>query len=389
MDKGRGPARVLMAVGKMDRGGMESMLMNLYRCVDRQRLQFDFLCTKPGKGDFDEEILSLGGRIFHTSLPKEAGTKKILSQMRRIMTEEGPFAAVHAHLLFFNGFVLLAAKQAGIGVRISHSHASGLLKYQSLKGKGYAALMRRLICKHATKLLACSKEAGVFLYGKRAASGGQVELFANAVNLDAFAPRPQAAQALRRQFGIGDDTLVIGQVGRLIPEKNHGYLLDLARLFQEHGTDCRFLIIGEGPLRDKLEQKASLYGLSHTVIFTGLREDVADLLQILDGFAMPSFMEGLPVALVEAQAAGLPCVVSQGISREADLGLSLVTFLPIDDGHKGEWLKALSACRKMPRPSPEAVYAAFCARGFEAKENVARLYSLYQLTPTNGGGCDQ
>ena len=153
MDKSSRPARVLMAVGKMDRGGMETMLMNLYRCIDRNRLQFDFLCTKPGSADFDEEILALGGRIFHTSLPKQAGSKRILEEMRKVMEEEGPFAAVHAHLLFFNGFVLLAAKRAGIPIRISHSHASSLLKYHSLKGKVYASFMRRLLLKNATCLL--------------------------------------------------------------------------------------------------------------------------------------------------------------------------------------------------------------------------------------------
>lgn len=390
LNKSIRPARVLMAVGKMDRGGMETMLMNLYRCIDRDRLQFDFLCTKPGEADFDGEILALGGRIFHTSLPKQAGPKRILEEMRKVMEEEGPFAAVHAHLLFFNGFVLLAARRAGISIRISHSHASSLLKYHSLKGKGYAAFMRRLLMKNATCLLACSRQAGIYLYGEKAVRCGRVELFANAVDVDAFAFRPQTAAELRAQFGAGEETLVIGQVGRMIPEKNHVFLLELARLLKEKGADCRFLLIGDGPLRASLAQKVALYGLGDRVIFTGLREDVDVLLQALDGFAMPSLMEGLPVALVEAQAAGLPCVVSDGVSKEADLGLSLVQFLPADNLHKKDWLKALSDCKRRPRPSLEQVRAAFARRGFEVKENVVRLYTLYQLSPQNGGGgCDQ
>ncbi len=390
MNKDSRPARVLMAVGKMDRGGMETMLMNLYRCVDRDRLQFDFLCTKPGNADFDEEILALGGRIFHTSLPKQAGSMRILEEMRKVMEEKGPFVAVHAHLLFFNGFVLLSAKRAGIPIRISHSHASSLLKYHSLMGKGYAAFMRRLLIKNATCLLACSRQAGIYLYGERAVQSGRVELFANAVDVDAFEINPNAAAALRTQFGAGEGTLVIGQVGRMIPEKNHVFLLELARLFKEQGIDCRFLIIGDGPLRESLQQKVALYALEDVVVFTGLREDVSTLLQALDVYAMPSLMEGLPVALVEAQAAGLPCVVSDGVSKEADLGLSLVRFVPVDPHYKDAWMKALSISKGQPRPSREQVRAAFARRGFEVKENAARLYALYQLSPQNrGGGCDQ
>lgn len=179
---------------------------------------------------------ALWADAFFTPLCPNRRAPSGLEEMRKVMEEEGPFAAVHAHLLFFNGFVLLAARRAGISIRISHSHASSLLKYHSLKGKGYAAFMRRLLMKNATCLLACSKQAGIYLYGEKAVRAGGWNFLQTPWTWTPLLFAPKRRPNCARSSARGRKPLVIGQVGRMIPGKNHVFLLELARLLKEKGA---------------------------------------------------------------------------------------------------------------------------------------------------------
>lgn len=316
--------RVAQVVGKMVGGGVTSVVMNYYRHIDREKIQFDFLVDADSTHVPAAEIKALGGRVimvppYQKVVPYH---KELVSIFRR---EQYPI--VHSHINTLSVFPLFAAARAGVPVRIAHSHSTA--------GKGEFArnvmkyTLRPFSRAFATHCCACAEHAGEWLFGKSTVDKGQVKIFYNAIDIEPFRFDPKVRTQVRRELALSDE-LVVGHVGRLVHTKNHRFLLDvfceLARLQEE--PNSILLLIGQGPLEPEIKSLALAHGIENRVRFLGQRSDIARLYQAMDMFLFPSFYEGLGLACIEAQCSGLPCLASDQVPQEVDL-FGTVKFLPL------------------------------------------------------------
>ena len=347
------PIRILHVFGKLNRGGAESRVMDLYRHMDRSRVQFDFLVhykaseeeKRSGKPlealrpaeDLDEEVESLGGRIY--VLPRFTGMN--LGEYRRacraFFAKHHEFAAVEGHMTSMASVYLPIAKEAGVPVTIAHARSAGV----DAGIRGLATRMfRRSLPERCDRMMSCSREASLSVFGKKAVDEGRVMTVPNALELEHFYFDPKLREETRKKYGIPDDALVIGHVGRLDAVKNHTYLAkvgqELTSLWNRNGQQelsrkLYFLFAGKGSLAEEIRAAFEQAGLSEHLIMPGQlsREDTAAVYQAFDVFAFPSLYEGLPGTVIEAQAAGLPCVISDTITKEAVL-TELVCTLPLN-----------------------------------------------------------
>lgn len=301
------PVRILHVVTYMGRGGLETMIMNFYRHVDRSLVQFDFLTHRNFQADYDDEIEALGGRIYH--LPKLIPWSNSYNKALDGFLESHPeYKIIHVHQDCLSSVILKVAKKRGIPVRIAHSHSSSQDK--NLKYLIKLFYMRR-IPKYATELFACGKNAGDWMF-----RGAPYIIINNAVDAKKYAFSPTKREQMRSSLGIGISTLVVGHVGRFNTVKNHKFLIDVFAQLKKQREDAVLLLVGDGDLRNDMIQKVKSLNLESSVIFTGLRSDIPELMQAIDVFVFPSLYEGVPLTLVEAQAAGLPCLVSDGVPKE-------------------------------------------------------------------------
>ena len=366
--------RVLHVIGAMNVGGAETMLMNLYRHIDRSRVQFDFAVYDEEAGVFDDEIETMGGRVLRLPRPRERGILAAVGDMRTLIRREGPFHAVHAHVLHASALAMRAAEAEGVAIRIAHSHNTddvpgGLVRHL------YERWSRHVIHTKATKFVACGTEAGHYLFGNR-----RWTLLRNGVNLERFRPPdPATRMAARREFDLPVNCLALGIVARLEPVKNHDFVIRLARALADQGSEFRVLLAGDGSRRAELKELVRQQGLENHVAFLGLWGDVPRLLAALDGLLMPSHYEGIPVALVEAQATGLPCLVSEAVSREVDLGVGLVDFLPLEG--TDAWLQCLSVLRERRAPADDVLPTRLRNAGADIAQGVALLNRIYGMDP--------
>ncbi|MBS2969661.1 glycosyltransferase family 1 protein [Metabacillus sp. KIGAM252] len=321
------PVRVLHTVVNMNRGGAETLIMNLYRNMDRSKVQFDFLTCK--EGVFDDEIRELGGTIHRIPYITDGGHFRYIRSLNAFFSQNRHYKIVHSHLDKMSGFVMQAAKKYGIPVRIAHSHNTQ--SEGNFLAKTYKDYAGRLIHPSSTHLFSCSQAAAEWLFGDR----GRVSiLLKNGIDSEQFKHSSSTRNRIRLELGITNQ-YVIGHVGRFNLQKNHNFLIDVFNECSKNFTDLHLVLAGDGPLRNEMEQKVKNLNLSEKVSFLGIRSDIHHLLQAFDLFAFPSLHEGLPVTLVEAQGAGLPCIISDKITREADMGIDLITYLPISQ--KEDW----------------------------------------------------
>lgn len=364
--------RVLHVVGAMNVGGAETLLMNLYRKIDRSRVQFDFLIFGDGEGVFDREIQELGGRLLRLPLPRERGLRRSVRDVRRVLRTEGPFIAVHAHVLHASALALRAAALEGVEVRIAHSHSTGDVT-GGLGRKLYTQWARSMIRRSATHAVACGEDAGRYLFGDH----HPWQLLRNGVDLEVFTPASEERRAAARTaLDCPEELMLLGAIARLEEVKNHSFLLDVAQRLDQRGVAFRMVFAGDGSLRDRLQEECGARGLQSRVRFLGLHRDVRGLMAGLDLLLMPSHYEGIPVVLMEAQASGLGSLVSTGVSREVDLGVDLVEFLPLED--PGVWVDRTLG-RTRSRPHAEDLTERVRAAGAGIEDSVALLYRLYGL----------
>ncbi|MGM7721159.1 glycosyltransferase family 1 protein [Metabacillus sp. Hm71] len=316
------PIRVLQVVTIMNRGGLETMLMNYYRQIDRMKIQFDFMVHREERGHYDDEIERLGGKIFRMPQIRPGNYRKYFNLLNDFFAKHKEFNVVHAHNNENSSFVLRAAKRFGVPCRITHSHLSDLGFDIKLPFRLYA---RNVMKDNPTDYFACSKNAGKWLFGEQK----EVTVLNNAVNVDDFKYNEQLRREIRKELNINDQ-LVIGHIGRFNKQKNHEFLLDIFKAVADKKKDALLLLIGGGHLRTEMESKVERLGLSSQVKFLGVREDIPQLMQVMDLFLFPSLFEGLPVVLVEAQAAGLNCIVSDSITTEANI-TGRIQYLSLKD----------------------------------------------------------
>lgn len=357
------PIRILHVVTYMGRGGLETMLMNYYSHMDRSKVQFDFLTHRDFQADYDDEIESLGGKIYH--IPRLVPwSKQYLNALKEFFVSHPEYRIVHVHQDCLSSVVLKVAEKCGVSVRIAHSHSSSQDKNIKYLIKLY---YRRQISNHATQLFACGKEAGDWMF-----CGAPYRIVNNAIDTELYSYDFEKRKQVRENLQLSDDTFVIGHVGRFNAVKNHAFLLDVFAEVKRMRADSVLLLVGDGDLRNEMEQKAASLGISDSVMFTGVRSDVPDLMQAMDCFVFPSIYEGLPVTLVEAQAAGLPCLVSEGVPAEC-AKTSLVQRMALSEG-AAAWAKYTLAQSDKPHiDTREDIVRA----GYDIKANAEWLQNYY------------
>jgi glycosyltransferase involved in cell wall biosynthesis len=335
--------RVLHALGSLDPGGVEMWLLNVARHIDRDRFQFDF-CTfgsQPGLQAVEAE--KLGSKVLRC--PKGSNPWKFRNRFRRIL-REGGYDVAHSHVHLFSGAILRWANAEGVPVRIAHSHTSQDDQPDTRVRRYYRWLMNSWIDRYATHGLAASDLAAAQLFGEDWQRDGRIQVVHCGIDLRPF-EEPITREEVRAELGIPHDASVVGHVGRFVPAKNHRFFLDVAREIVKLRPDTHFLLVGDGPLRPDIEEQARALGFNGNMHFAGSRTDVPRLMcSGMDVFVFPSVWEGLPMTLIEAQAAGLPCIVSDNITEEASVVPGQSTRISLSAGPT-EWAaRALGALSK-------------------------------------------
>ena len=305
------PIIVAQIMGKWVGGGVESVIMNYYRHLDHSKVQFDFICDEDSTRIPYDEIKKLGGRVF--LVPKYQNLPKYLKALEKLF-KENQYRIVHSNINTLSVFPLYAAKKSGVPIRISHSHSTSNPK--EWKRNLIKNILRPFSKRYATDYFACSELAGRYLFGNKAFDQGKVKIIHNAIDIEKFKFDEVARKKLRKGFGIKDSTIVIGHVGRFVQQKNHTFLVDVFNEYYKKNPDSKLLLVGSGPLEDEIKKKVERLGLKDSVLFLGQRDDINKLYSVMDVFCLPSLYEGLPVVGVEAQAAGLPTIFSNRISKE-------------------------------------------------------------------------
>lgn len=323
------PLRILHVVGGMNPGGVETWLMHVLRRIDRERFRMDFLVHTTTPCAYDDEIRSLGSEIIPCLGPRNPF--RYARRLRDVLARND-YTIVHSHVHHYSGLVLRVAAKAGVPTRIAHSHndTSTLERTGSPARKLYLALMKRWIDRYATLGFACSRPAAACLFGADWATDNRYSVLYYGIDLKCFRANGLNPAAVRREIGIPSGAIVVGHVGRMAPQKNHLFLIDIFAEIRKREPRAHLLLIGDGPLRPAIEQRVQKHGLGNSVTFAGLRPDVPRLmLAAMDVFLFPSLYEGLPVVLIEAQAAGLPSVISNVVPPEVDLLSSLVSRIDL------------------------------------------------------------
>jgi glycosyltransferase involved in cell wall biosynthesis len=326
--------RILRIVSVMDMGGIESQIMNIYRKIDKSRFQFDFLVTRNKIGVFDKEIEELGGRIYRISGVKEVGFVKYALSINYFFRKHREYKIVHCHMNTWSGLFLNIAKWHKIPIRIAQSHsAQKQVRSSNLKEflhKSFKSIMKQFIKYGATHYWSVGKEAGQWLFGNKTARD-EVKILPNAKDLNQHKFSSQNRNLLKKSLNIPDSAFVIGHVGSFNDVKNHSFLIDIFIGINKNYKNCYLCLVGDGPLKEKIEKKASINNIIEKVLFLGFRSDVNKLMSVFDVLVLPSKFEGIPNVLIEAQISGLPCIVSNSIPNEVDLNLKLIEFISLND----------------------------------------------------------
>lgn len=361
MSENSKPIRVAQMMTEMNYGGVEMVVMNYYRHIDRSKVQFDFFVLEESEIPQREEIERLGGRIY--IVPHYKHLVQYEKTLIRLFKENN-YKIVHSHMNTLSVFSLRAAKKAGVPMRIAHNHSTaGKGEYK----KNLVKYMLRPFAKvYPTDLFACSHLAGDWLYGKNT----NYTVFNNAIELDKFVYNEQIRQKIRKQYHI-ENKFVIGHVGRFCYQKNHDFLIDIFEKVHEREKEAILLLIGEGELEDEIKAKVHRLGLDECVIFAGTCSNVNEMYQAMDVFVLPSRYEGLPVVGVEAQAAGLPCLFSKCVTREVKI-LKTTEFADFID----EYVDNMCNHAKMKRVNAEKK---IIEAGFDIKTEAEKLLKYYLI----------
>lgn len=356
--------RVLQIVNNMHRAGLETMLMNYYRNIDRTKIQFDFLTHRPEKGDYDDEIISMGGKVYYAPRLYPQNYLQYFKWMKKFFKEHQEYKIIHSHIDTMSAFPLLVAKLNNIPIRIAHSHTSKLDRDLKFPIKYLAKLIVPYVANH---YFSCGEVAGKFLYGNR-----KFEIIRNAIDLEKYKFNNKIREKKRKELKLNNE-FIIGHVGRYCYIKNQSFIIDIFDKILKEKSNSKLLLIGNGPDEELLRQKVDKLNLNDNVIFLINRADVDELYQVMDAFVMPSLFEGVPLVAIEAQASGLKCFLSDKISEEVFLTKNIEK---ISLGQKDEdWKeKILNSKYERQEEIPKELFQ----KGFDIKKTVQELIKKYE-----------
>ncbi len=361
--------RVLHSVSNMGRAGIETMLMNYYREMDRDRIQFDFLANKPVPGEYDEEIRSLGGRVFVSPGLNPVHYPRYRRYVLDLLQENRDIRIVHAHNEAMGYYALQSAKEAGIRIRIAHAHNTRIIRDYKYPLK---LVCKQLLPGAATDYWGCGRDAGIYYYGKKRWNTSGFILH-NAIDVERFGFRPEVREHQRRQTGL-EQCFVIGHVGRFNVQKNHSRLLDIFAAVAKDVPEARLVLIGTGELEQAMKEKAQHLGILDRTIMPGQMADVSAWYQAMDCFVLPSLFEGLPVVGIEAQAAGLPCVFSDRVTDEVLLSPEACRISL--DTNDSEWARQIAAARQ-PKTNRLQGMETVRRAGYDIHKEARKLQEIY------------
>ncbi len=362
--------RVLHILHSMNRGGAENAIMNYYRFIDKSRVQFDFLLTDPNHCSFEDELISLGSVIYRAPLLSFRHPFRYLRFVNCFFKEHKEYKIVHSHTSSKSFFPLLLAKHNGIQNRICHSHSS---KTDS----GIKGIVRKLLMPLlklvATDYLACGEQAAIWLYGKEFVEDGKVQIFKNVIDASLFRLNNEKRGSVRLSLGINPDQFVIGHTARFHEVKNHLFDLEILNEALKIYPETRLLLVGDGDLKSTIIEKANQLGILDKVIMAGVVSNVSDYEQAMDAFILPSFYEGLPLSIIEAQTSGLPCFTTKDtVSPECSV-TELVHYLPLDSSK--EWATLILNEKRNQRKDR---YDEIVQAGYDAKTSAGLLQHYYE-----------
>lgn len=361
------PIRVLCVMSTLGRGGAETMVMNLFRNIDRDSVVFDFVKHSHGKDAYEDEIIALGGKIYEAPRYRIYNHISYQNWWKRFFSEHPEYQIIHGHYFNFSSVYFKIAKKFN-RITVGHSHSTEIPK-EAVTNKIINIIMCYYISKiekYSNYCLACSKEAGTWMFPHK-----QFSLLKNAIDAEKFRFDIEAAVQVRNEFKL-NDSFVVGTVSRFNIEKNPWGLLEIFCRIYAKRPESKLLWIGEGPIKEEIISKAKEYGVEDSILFLGERSDVNRLLQCMDVFILPSFYEGLPVVLIEAQAAGVCCCCSDAITTEVDV-TSLCKFLPLDDYRK--WVDSITVLK--PGYTHQDTYEQIRAAGYEITSTANWLKDFY------------
>lgn len=366
------PIRILNLFTIMNRGGAETMVMNYYRKIDRTKVQFDFMVHRQERGAYDDEIEALGGRIFRMSPISLMTLGYYKQELREFFQKHPEYRILHAHMSELGYFAFKEARKCGVPIRICHAHNAPVFFSETIKEKMKRLpreVLSRLIRKESTDFFTCSQIAGEWLYGKE--NRDKMIFMRNAVDASIFRYNKKNAEDIKLKMGW-QDKIVIGHVGRFNPQKNHTFLIDVFEKFHQTHHNAVLVLIGSGFLVSSIKEKVQKRQLEHSVIFLGSRSDMPQLYQTFDLFLFPSLYEGLPVSLIEAQAAGIPCVVSDQISTQTHITDS---YYPVSlNTSIQKWVGIIDKALEYGKKD---TYALIKEKGFDINRNAAWLCDYY------------
>lgn len=370
------PLRVLVLDTVMDRGGAETMMMNYLRHFDREKITYDFLVNRDYHAAYEDEIESLGSRIYRMCPMYPQYFERYKREFRDFLRQHPEYTVIHSNLEERSYFPLRVAAEQGVPVRIAHAHNRPVgFDLKSV----FREYFRMRLPKYVTHMFACGTEAGDWLFGKQ--NRGKVIQQRNAIDTAQYRYDPQVAAQVRQEFGVTDsNTFVLGHVGRFFPQKNHVFLVDIfAELHKQHPNSVLWLV-GGGELNDELKNqiraKVDELGLHDSVRFLGVRSDVYRLLQGMDSFILPSLYEGLPVTMIEAQAAGLPCTISDRVPRQCDV-TGNVQVVGLEDAPQTWAARVLNQHHQSLGADRSAGAGVVAKQGFDIQSNAEWLQQFY------------
>ncbi len=328
--------KILHVIGNMDRGGAESWIMNLLRSIDHDSYEFHFMTHSDKSGAFDSEIEKLGGRIYNND--NLSNPIKYAHKFWEITQENGPWDVVHSHVYTYSGYVLFIAKLLGVKKRIAHSHNSNSYNSGGVVRDSYNIVMKFLIREFSTFKIGCSEVAYENLFDRPINDDTDGDIVYCGINPDEYELTPEEVrlnknycECLKQEFKMTERSIILGHVGSFTYQKNHVGLIEIFERAYNNNKDLYLLLIGVGPLEQEIKNLVKDKDLKN-VLFLGARDDVSKLMNgLFDMFLLPSHYEGLPLVLMEAQGANLPCIVSDSVTSEVELPAAKIAFLPSRD----------------------------------------------------------